>query len=404
MLTLSDRDEDAELFQGHDRHPKCDLMSRSYPAKASIGMIIYGGVRRSELKATLEKDVAMALAMDKAAADDAHNLAEPATVWPGLVLTAAIAAAGFGVRQFPGLGLFSPMILSIVLGIIFHNVVGTPARAKLGVLFSLRRILRFAIILLGLQITAQEVVAVGGAGLAVIALTLVGTFLFTTWLGRVLGVDRKLTELIAAGTSICGASAVLATNAVTQAHDEDVAYAVACVTVFGSIAMFLYPLLPAFLHLEPRAYGLWSGASIHEIAQVIGAAFQKGEEAGQFATIAKLARVMLLAPTVIALGVIATRRAAQNRQGRHSTIPPLPWFVLGFVALAGVNSVVTIPAEMRSVVVLLTMFLMSMALAAMGLETDIAKLTTKGIRPFMLGLAAFVFIAALSLMLVTIAV
>jgi uncharacterized integral membrane protein (TIGR00698 family) len=329
-----------------------------------------------------------------------HGHDKAAVLLPGLVLTAAIAGAGFALHQNAALGLFSPMILSIVIGIVFHNLVGTPARAKAGVTLSLRKILRFAIILLGLQLTVQEVIEVGGAGIAVIALTLVGTFVFTTWLGRLLGVDRKLAQLIAAGTSICGASAVIATNTVTQAQDEDVAYAVACVTVFGSIAMFVYPLLPAVLHLDPHAFGLWSGASIHEIAQVVAAAFQDGKEAGEFATIAKLSRVTMLAPTVIVLGLMAARQARRHGHAHTQARPPLPWFVLGFIALAGVNSVVIIPVEAKQAIVLLTTFLLSMALAAMGLETDLAKLKAKGIRPLALGLSAFVFIAVFSLMLV----
>jgi uncharacterized integral membrane protein (TIGR00698 family) len=328
------------------------------------------------------------------------SIPRPDALWRGLALTGAIAGAGFGLRQLPGLGLFSPMILSIVVGIVFHNAIGTPASAKAGVTFSLRRILRLAIILLGLQLTAAQVAEVGPKGIAVIAATLIATFLFTTWLGRLIGVEAKLTQLIAAGTSICGASAVIATNTVTEAPDEDVAYAVACVTVFGSIAMFAYPLLPALLHLDARAFGLWSGASIHEIAQVVAAAFQDGRQAGEFGTIAKLSRVMMLAPTVIALGLLAARRTS----GREvQTRPPLPWFVLGFVALVAVNSVVTVPEQVRGVIVPATTFLLSMALAAMGLETDIAKLRAKGVRPFLLGLSAFLFIAGFSLALVKLA-
>nr|WP_315797957.1 YeiH family protein [Bradyrhizobium sp. SZCCHNRI3043] len=319
---------------------------------------------------------------------------------PGLALSAALAACAFGLRLVPGLGLFSPMILAIVAGMALHNVIGTPARAKPGVAFSMSRVLRLAIILLGLQLTAAQIVEVGARGLVVIALSLTGTFLFTVWMGRLLGVDRKLAELIAAGTSICGASAVIATNTVTRAHDEDVAYAVACVTVFGSIAMFIYPLLPALLHLDAHAFGLWSGASIHEIAQVVAAAFQQGQQAGEFGTIAKLARVMLLAPVVLTLGLLATRRARHGGETRSNAQPPLPWFVFGFIALVGLNSVISIPAEMKTVIVTATTFLLSMALAAMGLETDFAKLKAKGLRPLALGLLAFLFIAGFSLALV----
>ncbi|MGP0093758.1 MAG: YeiH family protein [Xanthobacteraceae bacterium] len=322
------------------------------------------------------------------------------SVWPGLFLTSAIAGAAFALRQVPGLATFSPMILAIVIGIGFHNTVGTPARAKPGVVFSLRKVLRFAIILLGLQLTAEQVMEVGLTGIGVIALTLIGTFLFTTFLGRMLGVERKLGELIAAGTSICGASAVIATNTVTGAHDEDVAYAVACVTVFGSIAMFVYPLLPGLLQLDPHAYGLWAGASIHEIAQVVAAAFQDGRQAGEFGTIAKLSRVMMLAPMVIALGLVAAQRSRRGGRGHTQAKAPMPWFVLGFVALVGVNSVITVPAEAKAAIVMATTFLLSVALAAMGLETDIAKLRAKGLRPLLLGLAAFLFIAGFSLVLV----
>src|ERR1700730_13587222 len=240
-------------------------------------------------------------------------------ILPGLLLGSAVAGAAFAARQLPGMATFSPMILSIMIAIAFHNIVGTPAWAKAGVTFSLRRLLRLAIILLGLQLTAAQGIEVRRRGLGIIAATLVATFVFTICAGRLLGVERKLAQLIAAGTSICGASAVIATNTVTNAPDEDVAYAVACVTVFGSIAMFAYPLLPGLLHLDPRGFGLWSGASIHEIAQVVAAVFQDVQKAGKFSSVAKLSLVMLLAPMVMALGLMASRKARRNDAGAAST-------------------------------------------------------------------------------------
>jgi uncharacterized integral membrane protein (TIGR00698 family) len=323
-------------------------------------------------------------------------------ILPGLLLTSAVAASAYGLRRLPAMATFSPMILAIVIGIAFHNLVGTPSWAKQGVTFSMRRLLRIAIILLGLQLTIAQVIEVGGRGIGIIAATLVTTFAFTVWMGRLLGVDRKLAQLIAAGTSICGASAVIATNTVTNAHDEDVAYAVACVTVFGSIAMFVYPLLPGLLQLDPHAFGLWSGASIHEIAQVVAAAFQDGHAAGEFGTIAKLARVTMLAPVVISLGYLAARQARRNGEGHSTASAPLPWFVLGFIAMVGLNSIIAIPADARSVIVTLTTFLLAMALAAMGLETDIRKLCAKGFRPLLLAAGAFLFISGFSLAMIKI--
>jgi uncharacterized integral membrane protein (TIGR00698 family) len=317
-------------------------------------------------------------------------------VLPGLALTASIAVAAFALHLIPGVAILSPLILAIVLGMTIRNVVGAPASAKAGIVFSLRRVLRLAIILLGLQLTAAQVAAVGATGVAIIVTTLIATFLFTKWFGRLIGVDAQLAELIAAGTSICGASAVIATNTVTDAPDEDVAYAVACVTVFGSVAMFVYPTLPGVLHLSQHGFGLWAGSSIHEIAQVVAAAYQDGTQAGEFATIAKLSRVMMLAPLVIALGLIA--RGAGGAPGGRV---PLPWFVFGFIGLVVLNSVVTVPPPVKAQLMVATTFLLSMALAAMGLETDIAKLRMKGLRPFLLGFAAFLFISVFSLMLVS---
>ncbi len=325
------------------------------------------------------------------------------SVWPGLFLVGLVTGTAFALRQVPGVSTLSPLILAILLGMMFHNVIGTPARAKAGVAFSMRKLLRLGIILLGLQLTAAQVAAVGASGIAIIAASLIATFLFTKWMGRVLGVNAKLAELIAAGTSICGASAVIATNTVTDAHDEDVAYAVACVTVFGSISMFVYPLLPDLLNLTTHSYGLWAGASIHEIAQVVAASFQDGKGAGEFGTIAKLSRVMMLAPMVLALGFIASRRRAGNEASAPAKPVPMPWFVLGFVALVLVNSVVAIPAGVQSGIAMVTTVLLTLALAAMGLETDMRKLAAKGVRPMLLGASAWLFIALFSLGLVLLA-
>ena len=316
-------------------------------------------------------------------------------VLPGISFAGAIAAVALLTRHIPGMATFSPMILAIVMGMAFHNIVGTPSLAKPGIAFSVRRLLRIGIVLLGFQLTLTESAEVGARGLLIITITVVATFGFTVWVGRALGVDRKLSQLIAVGTSICGASAIIATNTVTEAQDEDVAYAIACVTIFGSIAMFAYPLLGRILRLDPQTYGLWSGVSIHEIAQVVAASFQNGQRAGEIGTMVKLARIMLLAPMVFALSTWA--RLSANPTTAKPAKPPLPWFVLGFTALVGLNSVVAIPSDARKVIVTLTTFLLSSALAAMGLETDISRLYAKGLRPAILGAVAFLFIATFCL-------
>jgi uncharacterized integral membrane protein (TIGR00698 family) len=326
---------------------------------------------------------------------------------PGLILTFAIAAAAFELRNLSGITALSPLIVAIALGMVFHNTVGTPGVFRPGVRFSMRRILRFAIVLLGLQLSLSQVVSVGIVGVMIIALTLVGTFVFTVWLGNRFGIDHKLAQLIAAGTSICGASAVIATNTVTRASDEDVAYAVASVTVFGSAAILLYPALARFLQLTPHAFGLWAGASIHEIAQVVAAAFQNGTESGNFGTIAKLSRVMLLAPLILALGCYSARRRPLS-DGDYVEQPtiqcvPIPWFVAGFVVMMLFNSLDLIPQADKTYLIQATTFLLTVALAAMGLETDLGKLRAKGWKPLLLGAGSWLFISVFSLALIEIA-
>ena len=323
------------------------------------------------------------------------------TLVPGLALAAAVAGLAYIFRMLPGMSTFSPMILAIMVGMVFRNIVGTAAIFRPGLGFCVRCLLRLAVVLLGMQLTITQVAQLGSRGAVIIIITLLATFAFTVAIGRLLGVDRKLTRLIAAGTSICGASAVIATNTVTNASDEDVAYAVACVTIFGSVAMFAYPALPALLHLDAQNYGLWAGSSIHEVAQVVAAAFQDSQNAGEIGTIAKLSRVMLLAPMVIALGFMETQRIL--RTGSDSGVsarPPIPWFVLGFVALIGVNSVLEVPSDIKVRIVITTTLLLTLALAAMGLETDIRKLRAKGLRPALLGALAFLFIGSFSFALI----
>ena len=317
---------------------------------------------------------------------------------PGLALTAIIAGVAFALRLVPGVATLSPMILSVLLGVVLHNSVGAPAAAREGVAFSLRFVLRFSIILLGLQITAGQAAELGVGGLATIATALLGTLAFTILMGRALGVPRGLALLIGVGASICGASAVLAAKIATAGDDEDAAYAVACVTVFGTLAMFAYPLAENLLHLSPRAYGLWAGSSIHEIAQAVAAAFQGGGDAGQLGTIAKLTRVAMMAPVVIALGEMTELLGLAGEGERHR--PPFPWFLIGFLALAALNSLVAIPHEIKAPIGVGATFLLSMAMAAMGLHTDLRHIRSRGFRPLALGLLASLFICGASLVMV----
>lgn len=315
--------------------------------------------------------------------------------WPGLLLTAAIAALAFLPRALTGIGMLNPLVVAILLGIALRALMGLPAWAPRGLALSQKRVLRVAIACLGLQIGMGQVAEIGLAGIA-IALTCLGaTFLFTRALGRWLGVDRELTILIAAGTSICGASAIAAVNSATRAPEEDTAYAIACITLFGTAAMLLYPLIAALLPLDAHAYGLWSGATLHEIGQAVAAAFQQGDAAGQTGTIAKLLRVAMLPAMVLLLAWRDARKC--RKSGTTQAAIAMPWFVLGFVVLMILGNVIDIAPALKARANDATIFLLCMGLAAMGMATDLTKIRAKGLRPLLVAGGGTLFISTLGL-------
>jgi len=306
----------------------------------------------------------------------------------GLLLCGVLVAAAFAARQSPALHVVSPLVLAIMAGILFRNTAGVVSGTEEGLRFAMRRLLRLGIVVLGFQLTLRQIAEIGADGLAITALGLIATYFFTVRLGRALSVSPALSQLIAAGTSICGASAVLGVNTMIRARDEDVAYAVACVTVFGTAAMLLYPLLGS--GLSPHDFGLWSGASIHEVAQAVAAGGQAGPEATLFATVTKLTRVAMLAPMVLLLGRFS------HKQGSA----PFPWFVAAFAAVVLLSSTGLVPEVITSHAMLASQILLAFGLAAMGLQTDVSRLCAMGLRPLALGACASLFISVFTLALV----
>ena len=324
----------------------------------------------------------------------------PAFKWfslvsPGVVLAVGLAIAAYWLRTLSGLSLFSPLILAILLGMLLRNTVGMPYPCQLGVSFSLKRILRLAIILLGLQLSLVQVMTIGLNGIVLIAFSLISTFGFTCWMGKRLGIPANLTYLIAAGTSICGASAVIATSAATEGSDEDTAYAVAIVTVFGTLSMLLYPLSATFLNLTPEAFGIWCGASIHEVAQALAAAFQASSTSGELASIAKLSRVLWLAPIVLFVGFLTSKFSRVDTKIKPRSIAA-PWFVGYFMLLILLNSFNIFPVNVKEAIGQVNQFLLTIAMAAMGLETKIKQIKQSGLKPLYLGVLSWLFISIFS--------
>jgi uncharacterized integral membrane protein (TIGR00698 family) len=220
--------------------------------------------------------------------------------------------------------------------------------------------------------------------------------------GRLLKVSPMSTLLIATGTSICGAAAVLTAGAVTRAKDENVIVAISSITVFGTVSMLAYPLIfkLGVLPLSPEQYGYWAGASIHEVAQVITAAFSGGDASGEIGIIIKLTRVAALIPVAVIISMLAARGAVPRGEGTETARVAFPFFLLGFLGIVALNSAAFFTPKAVHWIELFDMFLLTMAMAGMGLETDFRQLLQVGFRPFFLSVISTMFITISSLLLV----
>jgi uncharacterized integral membrane protein (TIGR00698 family) len=328
------------------------------------------------------------------------------TAWrvllPGIALVAAIALASLQLAKLHWLQAhgISALTLSIVLGIALGNTVypSLAASSSKGVAFSKYWLLRAGIVLYGLRLTFHDIAQVGMVGVLIDALVLTSTFGIAYLVGtRLFKLDTNAVILIGAGSAICGAAAVMATEPVLRGRSEQVCVAVATVVVFGTVGMFLYPALfelnahHPLVAMTPTGFGIYAGSTIHEVAQVVAAGRSVSEAAANTAVITKMVRVMMLAPFLMALSAYLSRRtsraAPQESSARGKIV--IPWFALGFVAVAAFNSLNWLPGSVVSTAVTLDTVILAMAMAALGLTTQASAIKTAGFKP--LGLAAVVF-------------
>ncbi|NKC32034.1 putative sulfate exporter family transporter [Roseomonas sp. BU-1] len=312
---------------------------------------------------------------------------------PGLGLCLLLALASVLLRRASGIAALNPVVIALLAGLALRAGLGRRAPLDPGIAFAIRPMLRFAIVLLGLQVTLTEVLALGPGALALAVAVVAVTVPAAAWLGARMGVPQPLALLLGMGTGICGASAIVAANQVVRAKDEDVTYALAVITLCGTLGLVLLPLLAAPLGLDAQSYGLWAGASLHEVVQAVGAAAAGGPEAAQSGTVMKLARVMLLAPAIMALGWWVARQGAAGGTAKVQ----VPWFALGFLGLVLLGSTGLVPAVATEASRLLVPLLMAASVAALGLATDLRALGRRGLRPLGLGVLLSLLIAGLAL-------
>ncbi|VVM67202.1 hypothetical protein PS662_01612 [Pseudomonas fluorescens] len=316
-------------------------------------------------------------------------------MWQGLVLCAVLTAAGYVLKQLPMLANsgFSALVFALLLGLAVGNLplANHLTSAQPGLRFSMRWLLRGGIVLFGLSLTLQQIFALGPAVLlldmSVITTVLVVGYLFGT---RVLKLDRETTLLTCAGSAICGAAAVLAAEATIRSRPAATSMAVATVVLFGSLSMLVYPLLYPLTGLNESTFGIYIGATVHEVAQVVAAGDAVGPHALANAVIVKLVRVMLLIPFLLILSQWWNVRRSGEQKTKGGIV--IPWFAFGFLALVIFNSFITLPVDLHHALVLIGQIALAMSMAALGYETRLEKLTALGIKPFVLALFLFILL------------
>jgi uncharacterized integral membrane protein (TIGR00698 family) len=296
----------------------------------------------------------------------------------------------------------SPLVAALVLGVLIGNIISIPKVFVPGQKFAAKKVLRFGIVLLGTQLALKQVVDLGGRELIVVVGVVALTFLGTLWLGPRLGVSKSLSLLIATGFSICGASAVAAMEGVVEADEEEVTYAIALVTLCGSLAIVLLPLLRNVLGLsDPQLFGSWVGASVHDVAQVIATSSTGGDTAVQAATVVKLSRVVLLAPLVACVSIWVRRSSsglvAKTKKTDKKHVSVVPLFVVGFLVMIAVRTTGVIPDNWLSKLKTIEQVCLASALVGLGSDVRIAKLIKVGGRPLLLALISWFGIAVVSL-------
>lgn len=287
---------------------------------------------------------------------------------------------------------FSPLVIAIVMGMTYGSTLRRhlPHEWTPGIQFVAKKILRFAIVFYGFRLTFQEVYQVGIHGFALDLIIVVLTMVIGIFVGvKLLKLDRDIAILISSGAAICGAAAVLAAEGVLKSEPYKAAFAVITVVLFGTIAMFLIPFLQqiGFLGLSNTEYGIYVGATIHEVAQVVVAGAAVSPESGNIGIIVKMTRVMLLAPMLIVLGFYLARTTKQVVQ--HKVSGSIPWFAVMFIVVVGFNSLHLLPQNLVESINRLDTFLLTMAMAALGIETNFSKVKQIGFKPIYL--ASFLF-------------
>lgn len=328
------------------------------------------------------------------------SIAKKAGTYHGVLFMALFACAAFFISQAKVMQdlSFSPLIIGIVLGMLYANSLRShlPETWTPGIQYCSKKILRLGIILYGFRLTFQDVLAVGVPAIIVDMLIVTLTILGGVWIGKMLKMDRDIALLTSIGSGICGAAAVLGAEATLNTKPYKTAVAVATVVIFGTIAMFLYPMAyrSGILDLSETQMGIFSGSTLHEVAHAVGAGNAMGDNIAGVSIIVKMIRVMLLVPVLIILGIWAASKAKRAGGKSEKRKVAVPWFAFGFLIVIGFNSLHLLPEAVVGWINDFDTFLLTMAMTALGAETSFDKFKKAGAKPFILAFCLFLWLMA----------
>ena len=328
-------------------------------------------------------------------------------VFPGIILSVGVALLACRLESLLPIHLIGSAVIAMFIGMVLNHFLRNTKVFASGLKFTSKKILKFAIILLGLSLNITTILNVGKMSLTVMIFTLLTCFGGGYFIGKALGLNWKLSNLISAGTGICGGSAIAAIAPTIDADDNDVAYAMSATFLFDMAMIVLFPIMGQAMGMTDQAFGIWAGTAVNDTSSVVATGYAFSEGAGDFATMVKLTRTLAIIPTVITFAFVQLRlkrkEALANSQNgselkaNFSIAKIFPWFILGFLAMSIVASVFPIPATVVSGTKSASKFLMVCALAAIGLNTSFSSMKKAGIRPMIHGfiISALVVVVAL---------
>ncbi len=293
-------------------------------------------------------------------------------------------------------------VFGIVLGIIINNTFGKPKITVPGIMFTSKKILTWAIVVLGAGLSLTQVLKTGLSSLSVTIFTLSASFIVAYGVGKLLGIPYKLKTLIGVGTAICGGSAIAAISPIIEADDMDISYSISTIFLFNIIAVLIFPPLGHLLGFSDKAFGLWAGTAINDTSSVVAAGYAYSNVAGAYATIVKLTRTTMIIPISLIFAFITSykkkKEAKKDSKVNYSFVKIFPWFIIWFLVASLLNTLGMFKGNSIIYINNLGKFMIVMALSAIGLNTDFKKMVSNGLKPILLGFIVWVSVASVSIL------